>query len=122
MSDLLQHLDSKAENLPELMLCTAFFAQPPLNSGHKRTFSFKSFGSEQASILKQSASHDATGQGGNSRPDLARARAPGAIIYEFMTTKRMLVDASHPEETRIVITNGNRLEEFDFEVIFTLQK
>ena len=32
-----------------------------------------------------------------------------------MTTKRMLVDASHPEETRIVITDGNRLDEFDFE-------
>jgi len=27
----------------------------------------------------------------------------------------MLVDAIHPEETRIVVTNGNRLEEFDFE-------
>ncbi|HEY0032547.1 MAG TPA: ribonuclease E/G, partial [Devosia sp.] len=32
-----------------------------------------------------------------------------------MTTKRMLVDAIHPEETRIVVTAGNRLEEFDFE-------
>jgi ribonuclease E len=27
----------------------------------------------------------------------------------------MLVDAIHPEETRIVVTAGNRLEEFDFE-------
>tara|TARA_R110002124_G_scaffold63350_39_gene173434 strand:+ start:11425 stop:14127 length:2703 start_codon:yes stop_codon:yes gene_type:complete len=27
----------------------------------------------------------------------------------------MLVDAIHPEETRIVVTSGNRLEEFDFE-------
>jgi ribonuclease E len=27
----------------------------------------------------------------------------------------MLVDATQPEETRIVVTNGNRLEEFDFE-------
>src|SRR5215475_3469479 len=32
-----------------------------------------------------------------------------------MATKRMLVDGIHPEETRIVVTNGNRLEEFDFE-------
>ncbi|SDG66535.1 Rne/Rng family ribonuclease [Pelagibacterium luteolum] len=32
-----------------------------------------------------------------------------------MATKRMLVDATHPEETRIVVTNGNKLEEFDFE-------
>ncbi len=32
-----------------------------------------------------------------------------------MATKRMLVDGIHPEETRIVVTSGNRLEEFDFE-------
>ncbi|HEY0854520.1 MAG TPA: ribonuclease E/G, partial [Devosia sp.] len=32
-----------------------------------------------------------------------------------MATKRMLVDGIHPEETRIVVSNGNRLEEFDFE-------
>ncbi len=30
-------------------------------------------------------------------------------------TKRMLIDAAHPEETRVVVLNGNRLEEFDFE-------
>ncbi len=29
--------------------------------------------------------------------------------------KRMLIDATHPEETRVVVLNGNRLEEFDFE-------
>ena len=29
--------------------------------------------------------------------------------------KRMLIDAAHPEETRVVVTSGNRLEEFDFE-------
>jgi ribonuclease E len=32
-----------------------------------------------------------------------------------MATKRMLVDAIHPEETRIVVTSGNKLDEFDFE-------
>ncbi|MCF4099841.1 Rne/Rng family ribonuclease [Maritalea mediterranea] len=32
-----------------------------------------------------------------------------------MPTRRMLVDAIHPEETRVVVTSGNRLEEFDFE-------
>ena len=32
-----------------------------------------------------------------------------------MSTSRMLIDASHPEETRVVIANGNRLEEFDVE-------
>src|SRR5438132_8619809 len=44
---------------------------------------------------------------------MAAAR-DGAEFYT-MATKRMLVDAIHPEETRIVVTNGNRLEEFDFE-------
>src|SRR5437667_6087721 len=30
--------------------------------------------------------------------------------------KRMLIDSTHPEETRVVVVqNGNRLEEFDFE-------
>jgi ribonuclease E len=33
-----------------------------------------------------------------------------------MTTKRMLIDASHTEETRVLIVNGNRLEDFDVEV------
>src|SRR5215469_11251548 len=30
-------------------------------------------------------------------------------------SRRMLVDATHPEETRVVVVNGNRVEEFDFE-------
>src|SRR4026209_1011743 len=29
--------------------------------------------------------------------------------------KRMLIDASPPEETRVVVLDGNRVEEFDFE-------
>ncbi|MDP7344817.1 MAG: S1 RNA-binding domain-containing protein, partial [Alphaproteobacteria bacterium] len=29
--------------------------------------------------------------------------------------KRMLIDASHAEETRVVVANGTKLEEFDFE-------
>ncbi|HUJ98989.1 MAG TPA: ribonuclease E/G [Stellaceae bacterium] len=29
--------------------------------------------------------------------------------------KRMLIDAAHPEETRVVVLSGHRLEEFDFE-------
>ncbi|BCH02450.1 ribonuclease E/G [Mesorhizobium loti] len=28
---------------------------------------------------------------------------------------KMLIDASHPEETRVVVVRGNRIEEFDFE-------
>ena len=29
--------------------------------------------------------------------------------------KKMLIDATHPEETRVVVVDGNRVEEFDFE-------
>ena len=31
-------------------------------------------------------------------------------------TKRMLIDAAHPEETRVVVADGNQLEDFDVEV------
>jgi ribonuclease E len=44
------------------------------------------------------------------RAQARRARAP-----EISMTKRMLIDASHPEETRVVIVDGSRVEEFDFE-------
>lgn len=30
-------------------------------------------------------------------------------------TKRMLIDATHPEETRVVVVSGNRLDDFDYE-------
>jgi ribonuclease E len=29
--------------------------------------------------------------------------------------KKMLIDAAHPEETRVVVLNGNQVEDFDFE-------
>ena len=29
--------------------------------------------------------------------------------------KKMLIDATHPEETRVVVSDGNKVEEFDFE-------
>ena len=32
-----------------------------------------------------------------------------------MANNKMLIDASHPEETRVVVVRGNRIEEFDFE-------
>ena len=32
-----------------------------------------------------------------------------------MSTNKMLIDASHPEETRVAVVRGNRIEEFDFE-------
>ena len=31
------------------------------------------------------------------------------------TNDKMLIDAAHPEETRVVVLRGNRVEEFDFE-------
>ncbi|MBM09540.1 MAG: ribonuclease E/G, partial [Magnetovibrio sp.] len=33
-----------------------------------------------------------------------------------MATKRMLIDSTHSEETRVLVVNGNRLEDFDVEV------
>jgi ribonuclease E len=36
-------------------------------------------------------------------------------------SKKMLVDASHPEETRVVVLSGNRVEEFDYENAGKLQ-
>src|SRR5436309_4097252 len=41
-----------------------------------------------------------------------RSRAPRSSAR---MAKRMLIDAAHPEETRVVVLNGTRLEEFDFE-------
>ncbi len=32
-------------------------------------------------------------------------------------SKKMLIDASHPEETRVVVIDANRLEEFDYETV-----
>ena len=31
--------------------------------------------------------------------------------------KKMLIDATHPEETRVVVVDGNKVEEFDFETL-----
>src|SRR5271157_6588595 len=48
------------------------------------------------------------------------ARRPGGIpagesgVQDYMT-KRMLIDATHAEETRVVVLDGNRLEDFDVE-------
>ena len=32
-----------------------------------------------------------------------------------MASNKMLIDASHREETRVVVLRGNRIDEFDFE-------
>jgi ribonuclease E len=41
-------------------------------------------------------------------------RVPSAAKSSKMPNK-MLIDATHPEETRVVVVRGNRVEEFDFE-------
>jgi ribonuclease E len=33
----------------------------------------------------------------------------------LLMTKRMLIDAAHPEETRVVVINNGQLEDFEFE-------
>ena len=40
--------------------------------------------------------------------------APSAVKSPKMPNK-MVIDATHPEETRVVVVRGNRVEEFDFE-------
>ena len=56
--------------------------------------------------------------------DAPRARSGGPIAprsacsrvaREFIMANKMIIDASHPEETRVVVLRGNRVEEFDFE-------
>src|SRR5690625_2908464 len=32
-------------------------------------------------------------------------------------SKKMLIDATHPEETRVVVLDGNKVEDFDFESV-----
>ena len=41
------------------------------------------------------------------------ARAPAS--RDWSMPNKMLIDATHPEETRVVVLRGNRVEEFDFE-------
>ena len=40
---------------------------------------------------------------------------PWSALKVSIMANKMLIDASHPEETRVVVTRGNRVEEFDFE-------
>ena len=42
-----------------------------------------------------------------------RSRARRGAYTQWQ--KKMLIDASHPEETRVVVVRGSRIEEFDFE-------
>src|SRR5258706_12657298 len=39
----------------------------------------------------------------------------GSPQRDLAMANKMLIDATHPEETRVVVLRGNRVEEFDFE-------
>src|SRR6266849_6488684 len=41
-----------------------------------------------------------------------RGRRPSR---DWSMPNKMLIDATHPEETRVVVLRGHRVEEFDFE-------
>ena len=43
------------------------------------------------------------------------SRHPEVHSHEFIMANKMLIDATHPEETRVVVLRGSRIEEFDFE-------
>src|SRR5215471_17551887 len=45
----------------------------------------------------------------------ALACCSGLARTEISMPRRMLIDASHPEETRVVVLDGHKVEEFDFE-------
>ena len=47
-------------------------------------------------------------------PADAAARGGTATIH---MAKKMLIDATHLEETRVVVADGNKVDEFDFESI-----
>src|SRR6202521_3172055 len=45
----------------------------------------------------------------------AQPRRERRAPREITMPNKMLIDASHPEETRVVVVRGSRVEEFDFE-------
>ena len=50
------------------------------------------------------------------RNTVASATVRGGTATIHMA-KKMLIDATHLEETRVVVADGNKVEEFDFESI-----
>jgi len=55
----------------------------------------------------------------------ARSPAPPGAVRRVLQLenmpKKMLIDATHAEETRVVVVDGNKVEEFDFESQFKRQ-
>jgi ribonuclease E len=50
-------------------------------------------------------------------PELAPGRIRRAGAHQDIMAKKMLIDATHAEETRVVVVDGNKVEEFDFETL-----
>ena len=62
-------------------------------------------------LPKQAARHNES-----DRPKLASGRVVRPVHWNIMVRK-MLIDATHAEETRVVVVDGNKVEEFDFETV-----
>src|SRR5262245_46352104 len=45
----------------------------------------------------------------------ARRPRAGRPVRDWSMPNKMLIDSTHPEETRVVVLRGHRVEEFDFE-------
>ena len=50
-------------------------------------------------------------------PEHAPGRIGRAGAHQDIMAKKMLIDATHAEETRVVVVDGNKVEEFDFETL-----
>jgi ribonuclease E len=50
-----------------------------------------------------------------ARIQFGSARPARRQVHTDTMPKKMLIDASHAEETRVVVVDGNKVEEFDFE-------
>ncbi|MDG1295247.1 MAG: hypothetical protein P8P24_08180, partial [Planktomarina sp.] len=48
-------------------------------------------------------------------PVLASFQGACRVMQVDIMAKKMLIDATHAEETRVVVVDGNKVEEFDFE-------
>ena len=44
-----------------------------------------------------------------------RGRGRASVVQSGFMPKKMLIDATHAEETRVVVVDGSKVEEFDFE-------
>ena len=55
--------------------------------------------------------HDKT----HTQNDQSSGAGRSCVVQTDIMPKKMLIDATHAEETRVVVVDGNKVEEFDFE-------